>query len=77
MKGATMFDFLDSIPYVVLILLAVFLLLAPIKPMPHALEKLIMLKNGDLKKPIDIFDLFFHLLPTMLLVIKIVRDIGK
>lgn len=72
-----MFDFLDSIPYVVLILLAVFLLLAPIKPMPHALEKLIMLKNGDLKKPIDIFDLFFHLLPTMLLVIKIVRDIGN
>jgi hypothetical protein len=72
-----MFDFLDSIPYIILILLALFLLLAPIKPMPHVLEKLIMLKNGDLKKPIDIFDLFFHLLPTILLVIKIVRDIGE
>ncbi len=77
MKGAIMFDFLDSIPYIILILLALFLLLAPIKPMPHVLEKLIMLKNGDLKKPIDIFDLFFHLLPTILLVIKIVRDIGE
>jgi hypothetical protein len=72
-----MFDFLDSIPYVILILLAIFLLLAPIKPMPHAVEKLIMLKNGELKKPIDIFDIFFHLLPTMLLIIKVVRDIGK
>jgi hypothetical protein len=77
MKGAPMFDFLDSIPYVILILLAIFLLLAPIKPMPHAVEKLIMLKNGELKKPIDIFDIFFHLLPTMLLIIKVVRDIGK
>ncbi len=77
MKGPPMFGFLDGVPYVVLILLAVFLLLAPFKPMPHVLEKLIMLKNGDLKKPIDIFDLFFHLLPTILLIIKIVRDVGK
>ena len=71
-----MFSFLDTIPYVVLILAAVFLLLAPFKPMPHALEKLIMLKNGDLKRPIDILDLFFHLFPTILLIIKIVRDKG-
>lgn len=72
-----MFSFLDGIPYVVLILAAIFLLLAPFKPMPHALEKLIMLKNGDLKRPIDILDLLFHLLPTILLIIKIVRDVGK
>ncbi len=72
-----MFSFLDGIPYVVLILVALFLLLAPFKPMPHALEKLIMLENGDLKRPIDMFDLFFHLLPTVLLIIKIVRDAGK
>lgn len=72
-----MFSFLDGIPYVLLIVFAVFLLLAPFKPMPHALEKLIMLKNGALKRPIDIFDLFFHLLPTVLLIIKIVRDVRK
>lgn len=65
-----MFDFLDQIPYPVLIVVAIFMLLAPFHPMPHALEKIIMLKNGLLKRPIDIFDLFFHLIPLILLLIK-------
>jgi hypothetical protein len=64
------FDFLDKIPYPALVIFAVIMLLAPFRPMPHVLEKLIMLKNGMLKKPIDIFDLFFHLAPTILLIIK-------
>ncbi len=38
--------------------------------MPHVVEKLIMLKNGTLKRPMDIFDLFFHLIPLILLIIK-------
>jgi hypothetical protein len=42
--------------------------------MPHVLEKLIMLKNGTLTKPIDIFDLFFHLAPTLILLLKIFRS---
>jgi hypothetical protein len=42
--------------------------------MPHVLEKLIMLKKGILTRPIDIFDLFYHLVPTILLIIKLVRD---
>jgi len=42
--------------------------------MPHSAEKLTMLKNGTLKKPIDIFDLFYHSSPLMLLVIKALRD---
>ena len=49
------------------------MLLAPFRPMPHVIEKLIMLKAGTLKRPIDIFDLFFHLLPTILLIIKAMR----
>jgi hypothetical protein len=49
------------------------MLLLPFKPMPHVVEKLIMLKNGVLIKPIDIFDLFYHLIPSILLAIKIVR----
>jgi len=69
-----MFDFLDKIPYSILIPIAVFLLIAPVMPMPHALEKLIMLKNGTLKRPIDIFDLLMHTLPTVLLLIKIARS---
>ena len=28
--------------------------------MPHVIEKLIMLRNGTLSKPIDIFDLFYQ-----------------
>jgi len=69
-----MFDFLDKIPYSILIPIAVFLLIAPVMPMPHAFEKLIMLKNGTLKRPIDIFDLLMHTLPTALLLIKIARS---
>lgn len=69
-----MLKMLDQIPYVVLIVAAVLMLLAPLKPMPHVVEKLIMLKKGVLTRPIDIFDLFFHLLPTFLLITKIVRD---
>jgi hypothetical protein len=41
------------------------------------LEKLIMLKNGTLTKPIDIFDLFFHLIPTTILLLKIYRSTAK
>jgi hypothetical protein len=47
------------------------MLLASFRPMPHVLEKLIMLKNGALNRPVDIFDLFYHLLPTILLALKI------
>ena len=68
-----MLKWLDQIPLEILIVAALFMLLAPFRPMPHVLEKLIMLKAGALKRPIDIFDLIFHLLPTVLLVIKVWR----
>ena len=47
-----MWSFLDKIPYAILIIIAALMLLAPFKPMPHVVEKLIMLKNGVLTKPI-------------------------
>lgn len=72
-----MWALLDRIPYPLLILLAVFMLLAPFRPMPHVLEKLIMLKNGVLNRPVDIFDLFYHLLPTVLLALKIFRTYSR
>jgi hypothetical protein len=53
------------------------MLLAPFKPMPHVLEKLIMLKNGTLTRPIDIFDLFYHLIPTIILLLKIYKSYSK
>ena len=68
---------LDKIPYSILIVIAIFMLLAPFRPMPHVIEKLIMLKNGTLTKPIDIFDLFYHLVPTIILLLKVYRDYAK
>ncbi len=68
-----MLQLIDKIPYTLLILLAVFMLLAPFRPMPHVVEKLILLKSGTLHRPIDIFDLFYHLIPTILLIIKVYR----
>ena len=72
-----MWSFIDKIPYSILIVAAVLMILAPFKPMPHVLEKLIMLKNGTLTRPIDIFDLFYHLVPTIILALKIYRDFSK
>lgn len=72
-----MWALIDKIPYPVLIVLAVLMLLAPFRPMPHVLEKLIMLKNGALTKPLDIFDLVYHLIPSILLALKIYRSFSK
>ena len=67
-----MIALIQKIPYSVLIPFTILMLLAPIRPMPHVLEKLIMLKQGTLTRPIDIFDLFYHLAPLILLVAKVV-----
>lgn len=72
-----MWTVLDKISYPVLIMIAVLMLLAPFKPMPHVVEKLIMLKNGTLTRPIDTFDLFYHLIPTVILLLKIFRSFSK
>ncbi|MFQ6757790.1 MAG: hypothetical protein D9V46_13585 [Deltaproteobacteria bacterium] len=65
-----MLRFLDQLPFPILIVLAIFMLLAPFHPMPHVVEKILMLKNGQLHRPIDIFDLVFHLTPLLLLGLK-------
>ena len=72
-----MWRLLDSISYPILIFIAAFMLLAPFSPVPHVLEKLIMLINGELIKAVDIFDLFFHLSGSILLGIKFLRDYNK
>lgn len=65
---------LDSMSYGALAIFAIALGLAPFVPMPHLLEKLIMLKNGTLVKPIDIFDLLMHASPFLLLAVKLTKD---
>lgn len=61
---------LNEIPYPILILFAILLGLAPFVPEPHLLEKVRMLFQGTLSRPVDIFDLLFHLFPALLLLLK-------
>ena len=65
---------LKEIPYSILVPLAILMALAPFFPEPHLVEKVRMLLQGTLRKPIDIFDLFFHLLPILLLLLKFLTE---
>lgn len=66
-------EWLDRIPTGMLVIAAVLMALAPFVPEPHLVEKFRMLMDGTLKRPIDIFDVFWHLIPSILLVIKLLR----
>jgi len=67
-------QWLDRLPLTLLLPLAVVLALAPFSPEPHLVEKLGMLLNGTLARPIDIFDLFLHGTPALLVVVKLARQ---
>ena len=71
--GRLTMKWLDSIPLTALVIAAVILGGAPFVPEPHIIEKLRMLTNGTLTRPIDIFDLAYHGLPILLLVLKLGR----
>ena len=45
----------------------------PVAPEPHLWEKLKMLADGSLVRPLDIFDLFLHGTPWVLLLLKLAR----
>ncbi len=68
-----MLKLIDKIPLAPLVIAAIFLGIAPIVPEPHLVEKLRMLSNGTLSRPIDIFDLFLHATPLVVLMIRLVR----
>jgi len=61
---------INSLSWLIVIILVLTLGLAPFKPEPHVLEKLTMLFNGTLVKPIDIFDFVLHGTPWVLLILK-------
>ena len=61
---------MDRLPYSFLVPVALALGLAPFVPEPHLVEKIRMLMAGELSRPIDIFDLFFHGAPLALLLVK-------
>jgi len=64
-------DLLAKIPFQMAVIFSLLLGLAPFVPEPHVWEKLKMLANGTLSKPIDIFDLLMHGTPWLILIGKI------
>ena len=65
---------LISIPYTLLVPLALLLALAPFTPEPHLWAKFKMLFAGTLVRPIDILDLFLHGTPLAILIMKLSVD---
>ena len=68
-----MFRLIDRIPLLPLMVIALFFAIVPLHSTPHLVEKAGMLFQGVLTKPIDIFDLFMHGTPAVLLVIRVIR----
>lgn len=58
-------EWVRKLPFTILIVATVFMLGAP---EPHLVEKARMLAQGTLTRPLDIFDVLWHLLPAVLLV---------
>lgn len=64
--------FIRELPFSILIVVAVLMLGAPFVPEPHLVEKARMAMDGTLTRPIDLFDVVWHLLPFALLAWKTV-----
>jgi hypothetical protein len=60
---------LAELPWTVVVLGCLTLGLAPFAP-PHLFEKLQMLARGQLRRPLDWFDLLFHAAPWLLALAK-------
>jgi len=69
--------FFNAIPWTFLLPVAILLSLTPFKPEPHLIEKLRMLVNGLLIRPVDIFDLFMHGTPILVAFAKFLLERKK
>ena len=65
---------IDRLPTPLLVVAALTLGLAPFTPEPHVWEKLNMLAEGTLRRPVDVFDLLLHSAPWLLLLVKLIRS---
>jgi len=63
-------QYMDKLSWGIIIILCLTLGLAPYRP-PHIVEKIIMLSEGRLTRPIDWFDLILHSVPWILLILKL------
>ena len=69
-----MLNWLDRFPLKLLVVVALWLAVAPVAPEPHLVEKIRLLTQGALTRPIDIFDLFLHAAPLVLLALRLWRE---
>lgn len=69
-------QWLNSLPWTIIIIACLTLGLAPYNP-PHVIEKLRMLGEGRLVRPLDIFDLVIHAAPWVLLALKAVSSLKR
>ena len=69
--------FFQKIPWVFLLPTAIFFALTPFRPEPHLIEKLRLLGAGQLNSLVDIFDLFMHGTPLLLVVGKLLLGRNK
>ena len=66
----------DKLDWTIILIVCATLGLAPFSP-PHIVEKITLLINGDLVKPIDWFDLLLHGFPWIILTLKAVVHFKK
>ncbi len=66
-----MLEAVARLPLLYVVVACLTLGLAPFTPEPHLVEKLRMLAQGALSKPVDVFDLLLHGAPWILLVLRI------
>lgn len=69
-------NWLDKAPLWVVVALAVWMAVAPIAPEPHLIDKLRLLSQGALVRPLDVFDVCLHLAPMLLLAWRLWRQFG-
>lgn len=67
-------SWLDNLNWSMLLIGGVLLAMMPIQPEPHLVEKIRMLGQSTLTKPIDIFDLIMHSTPLLLIAVKAIRQ---
>ena len=63
--------FLGRLPWLYLLPVSLLLAVMPVRPEPHLVEKVRMLANGQLSRPVDVFDLVLHGGPLLLIVLKL------
>lgn len=68
-----MLRIMDRVPLSVALIVGLGLGLSPFVPEPHVVEKLRMLGQGALTRPLDVFDLVWHASALALLGLKLIR----